>query len=360
MATEDKKLTELLGNESFIRWIKGTASNSEKQYWEAWVKQDPVHRELSEHAEIFFQMRLELDPADDVELQLNRLNQQIARAKKHNNPAVVKKNHRANHSGGYRFSIAASIVLLLSIVGLLSFYLPESDTDQNEEPEFEIAETESGETSSLKFSDGSIIRLNTKSSLRYSLEQFNTARVEVWLQGEGYFDIVTNPDGVEREFIVHTDNGRVRVLGTKFYMDTRFRKTSVVLEEGRVAVSRNESQNVGSAEKTLQPGERALLDESSSEITVQNVNVDLFTAWIEGEMEFRDTSLRDIAESIEMIYNVTIDVESPELWSRRITGTVQNPDLEILLTGLEKILGLQINQIEENKFLISHQPIQYE
>lgn len=357
MTTPNQKLAEKLSNESFTRWIKGNASDYEKQRWDAWEQEDPAHRELSSYAEIFYQMRLELDPAEDLEIQLNKLNQRIVRAKEKKNRTVFSKMQHNRSLKGYRASVAATIVLFLSMLSLLYLYNPTASPDENDELLFKTAETGYGETSSLKFSDGSLIRLNAKSSLRYSLEQFNSSRVEVWLQGEGYFDIVSNPGGNKREFIIHTADGNISVLGTKFNVNTRFQKTSVVLEEGRVEVSKNDSPHMEAAGKILQPGERAVIDKYSSDIVLQKVDVEMFTAWIDGEMKFHNSSLKDIFTSIEAIYNVKLDVESPELLKYQITGTVQNPDLQILLTGIQEILDLQIEQVTNEKFLISRKSI---
>ncbi len=112
--------------------------------------------------------------------------------------------------------------------------------------------------------------------------------------------------------------------------------------------------------KILQPGERAIIDASSSDIVLQKVDVGMFTSWINGEMELHDTSLSDIITSIEATYGVNLDVESPELLDKQISGTIRNPDLQNLLSGLQKILDLQIKQINENEFLIKQQSIQNE
>lgn len=360
MTELNQKLAELLTSESFTRWINGDASEFEKQQWEVWEQEDPVNSELRANAEIFYQMRLELDPADDLEMQLEILKQRIVKSKQQKNLTLYKKIQTHHNLGGYRVSVAATIVLMLTSVGLLFLFNPTATPEQTKEALFKTAETGSGETSSLKFSDGSLIRLNAKSTLRYNLDQFSSNQVEVWLQGEGYFDIESNPGGEKREFIIHTEDGKIRVLGTKFNVDTRFKKTSVVLEEGRLEVSRNDSQDIGSAGIIMQPGERAVIDDSSSDILLQKVNVGLFTAWVDGEMEFQNTSLKDIFTSIEATYNIKIDVESPELLKRHITGIVQNPDLQVLLSGLQDMLDLQIKQVNKNKFLISHESIQYE
>lgn len=353
MTRKNQKLTELLGDESFVRWIKGTASHTENLHWNAWEKSDLVHRELSEYAEIFFQMQLELDPADDIDSQLRSLNQRISGADDNKRPTLFQKILLKNIPGRFRYSIAASVVIFLSILGFLSFYLPHATAVTDAEIHYESAETAPGETSSLKFSDGSIVRLNENSSLKYSLEQFSSNRVDVWLQGEGYFDIVSNPDGNRREFVVHTNDGKVNVLGTRFSVDTRFQKTSVVLEEGQVGVFGNDSRVMGSAELLLKPGQRAVIDKSIPDIAVNEVDARLFSSRIDGKIEFDNTSLQNVISFIESAYNVKVEAGSSVQLDAEISGVIQNPDLENLLSAIQNILDLNIQQVHENEIIIS-------
>lgn len=360
LSTSNKKLANLLSDESFTRWIKGNASAPEKQRWEAWLQKDLAHRELKENAEMFYHMRLELDDAEDLARQLDGLNQRIDRAEREKKVTPLNKFRPKRRMRGYRVAVGFAITLLLSVVGAIYLYYPASIPGKDTKPLFTTVEVGYGETSSLKFSDGSLIRLNSKSTLRYKLEQFNSNRVEVWLEGEGYFDIAPNPGGIKREFIVHTDDGDVRVLGTKFNVNTRFHKTSVVLEEGRVGVSRKDTVYNVYQDVILEPGERAILVASSTDIVLQKVNVGMFTAWLDGEMEFENSSLSEIIASIEATYGVSLDVENARLLERRITGTIQNPDLKNLLTGLQKILDLQVKQINKKEYMITQHSIQNE
>ncbi|MDR8392780.1 FecR domain-containing protein [Aliifodinibius sp. S!AR15-10] len=362
MSKSDQQLAELISDESFVRWIKGTASTREQQRWDSWEKEDPAHRELKTKAEMFYQVPLEMDAADDLEMQLDSLNQRIDEAEAENEKDVTPlPNKKPKRSlGGYRLAVAAAITLLLSVISVLYLYYPVNSPVEKTEPLFTTIEVGYGETSSLKFSDGSNIRLNAKSSLRYQLEQFNSDRVEVWLEGEGYFNITHDPGGQKREFIVHTPEGDVQVLGTKFNVNTRFQKTSVVLEEGSVGVSLKDTLKQAVDEKIMVPGERAILAQSSPDIVMQKVDVGMFTAWLDGEMEFNDTSLRDIINSIEATYGIILNVEDTKLLNQKITGRIQNPDLKNLLTGLQKILDLKIEQTNRKQFMITRQSIQGE
>lgn len=362
MPNFNDKLTELISDESFVRWINGTASPREQKQWDAWEKKDPIHRELKREAKVFYQLPLELDAADDLETQLESLNHRIDQAnqKRSANSVSSTKKIAKRNVRGYRMAVAASLILLVAVVSVLYLFYPADSSQSNAKPVYTSVEVGYGETSLLKFSDGSRISLNARSTLRYKLEQFNSDRVEVWLKGEGYFDISNKPDGQNREFIVHTPEGDVRVLGTKFNVNTRFEKTSVVLEEGSVEVSLKDTLNQRIDKTIMRPGERAILSHSSPTIAMQDVDVSIFTAWLDGEMKFNETTLKSVINSIEATYGIVISVEDSTLLKQKITGRIQNPDLENLLTGLQEILDLEIEQQNKKKFMITRESVHEE
>src|SRR5699024_3968823 len=149
------KLAGLISDESFVRWIKGTASIQEQKQWTSWEAKDSNHRDLKKEAEMFFQMPLELDAANDLEIQLANLNDRIDRAEQEmGRSANVKKMPKRN-MGGYRIAVAATIILLLSAIGVLYLYYPADSSKENRESLYTSVEAGYGETSLLKFSDGS-------------------------------------------------------------------------------------------------------------------------------------------------------------------------------------------------------------
>lgn len=360
MSRTNRKLAELLRDESFVRWVRGKASKKEQQIWEAWQKKDPLHSELKSDAELYYQMHLQMDDADDVEATLQELNNRIDQYEERVEQQAHVQSSSNRQKRGYLLSVAAAIALLVTMISVLYLYYPATAPSTQKESVATTVEVGFGEKNTLRFSDGSAIHLNSNSELKYKLDQFGGDHVEVWLQGEGYFDIAHNPGGVKREFIVHTNDGKVRVLGTKFNVNTRFQRTNVVLEEGRIEVSLEDSLYASISEEILSPGEQAVMAPSSREIVLQKVNVGIFTAWLNGEIEFDNTSLEEMIASIEAIYGVSLEVKEPKLLNRHITGRIQNPDLQNLLSGLQKILDLQIEQTDARRYVIMQQPNQNE
>lgn len=362
MPLSDRILTDLLSDESFVRWIKGKASQPERMRWESWKQEDPQNRDLKRKAEMLYQHPLETSENNDLETQLHRLNERIDNDEAYREyKPDLNVGHGRQRSWAYRLSGAAAVALLAAIIGVLSmYYSTQSFADEEEKPVFTTVEIGYGERGTLKISDGSSIHLNSNSSLRYNPQHFNSGRVEVWLQGEGYFDIKHNPNGRERAFIVHTPDGDVQVLGTKFNVNTRFRETNVVLEEGSVKVSLRDSTLSTPRETIMEPGEQLKFSTSTKDFELHQVDVNIVTAWLQGRMEFSETSLKIFIASIEAVYDVSLDVEHSSLLNNKVTGSIQNPDLQTLLTGLEKVLNLKIVDQGGGQYMITKQAIQKE
>ncbi len=95
--------------------------------------------------------------------------------------------------------------------------------------------TEKGETYRLRLPDGSVIWLNSASSLTYSAGLIQNGKRKVRLTGEGYFEIAKDK---AHPFIVESGGQEVEVLGTHFninaYTDEPAVKTTLL--EGSVSV----------------------------------------------------------------------------------------------------------------------------
>src|SRR5690625_5109576 len=73
---KNKKIGELLANDSFIRWIEGTASSDELLYWQDLVEENSGVSQLVEEARFLHQqLRFGAEERDDLEEELFRLNQ---------------------------------------------------------------------------------------------------------------------------------------------------------------------------------------------------------------------------------------------------------------------------------------------
>ena len=86
-----------------------------------------------------------------------------------------------------------------------------------------------GHKHSLILSDGTKVTLNSGSRLAFPSE-FQDDKREVYLCGEGYFEVTKNPG---KPFFVKTDNIDIKVLGTVFNISAYIRRENGICSIGR-------------------------------------------------------------------------------------------------------------------------------
>lgn len=161
--------------------------------------------------------------------------------------------------------------------------------------------------------DGTKVWLNSASRLIYP-QSFMGKERRVVLSGEAFFDVTHD---AERPFVVETSRMNVKVLGTRFnvndYDDNE--EVSTTLVNGSVEIISGDQQAF-----RLVPGEQAYGQEN--ELEKREVNVRLYTSWIDGKFLFNNTELEEIAKQISRWYDVEIFFSSESVKKVRFTGAI--------------------------------------
>lgn len=183
-------------------------------------------------------------------------------------------------------------------------------TDTNKNNELIIPK---GGEYQVVLADGTKVWLNSASRLIYP-QSFMGKERRVVLSGEAFFDVAHD---AERPFIVETSRMNVKVLGTRFnvndYDDNE--EVSTTLVNGSVEIVSGDQQVF-----RLVPGEQAYGKENKLE--KREVNVRLYTSWIDGKFLFNNTELEEIAKQISRWYDVEIFFSSENVKKVRFTGAI--------------------------------------
>ena len=159
-----------------------------------------------------------------------------------------------------------------------------------------------GKIFEVELSDGTLVHLNSGTKIKYPVKFLNIGKREVFIEGEAYFKVAKDK---KHPFVVHSDQVAVEVLGTIFnissYADDR--EINTVLVEGSVKMS---NTKVPKDNVMLKPGFKGSWGKVGSSISVEEVDVERYTSWINGELIFRNTSFSDMAKKLERKYNVSI------------------------------------------------------
>src|SRR5699024_3087369 len=151
----------------------------------------------------------------------------------------------------------------------------------------------------------------------------------------------------ERSVTVHTADGQIQVLGTEFNVSTYKEGTEVVLKKGEVAVEVKDTLNGDySSQQLMEPGQRSHFSANKGKVYIESVNSAIYTSWAEGKLIFDHTKVSEIAERLKNIYGTEVVIDST-VRDIKITGSVPNHNLSVLLNGLKKILQKPVRQTKD-------------
>lgn len=194
-----------------------------------------------------------------------------------------------------------------------------------------------GEKSKMVLADGTVVWLNSGSTLRYS-NKFNVANRKVVLDGEAYFE-VTKQAGAT--FVVQTRGYDVVVRGTKFnvsaYPDDSFVATTLL--EGAVDLEYNGRQI------PMKPGELLRLDVESGKFTRLRVNATQSRAWAENRIEFDNITLQELVARLSRQYDVNIKLDSEKVGEKRFRISLRNREtIGEVMAALQEIIHITVER----------------
>ena len=205
-----------------------------------------------------------------------------------------------------RWSLGTAAALLLCLG--LSRLLAERAIDRRTQ-DFMAITAPSGQSMSIRLSDGSQVWLNAGSTLEYPTI-FADRRREVRISGEAMFEVEHDAD---RPFVVETFACRAEVLGTKFNIlaDARSGDFSAALLEGRLLVQRLHSDE----RLILSPNEEVNLVDGHLRLE-RIADPDDFR-WVDGLMNLNGLTFDEVVSKLERYYGLRIVVDRPDRLSRR-------------------------------------------
>ena len=188
--------------------------------------------------------------------------------------------------------------------------------------------------------DSSQIILNRYSEVRANLQNWSNSNREVWLNGEAFFEIrkVRTGSSHYNNFIVHTEKGDIEVLGTSFNVHTDSLGFSTVLNTGSIKAHIGKEDVI-----SLVPGQMLVV--AGKTIYKKQVNVQLYSAWKDGEFHFDNTSLDEVIALIEKTYGLNVKIgDHIPLKEKKLSGNISVKDSSQLFNALRVVLELQVKQ----------------
>jgi len=201
--------------------------------------------------------------------------------------------------------------------------------DQTVNPIYNIISIPKGGEYSLVLTDGTQVYLNSMSTFKYPVKFSGKSR-EVELSGEAYLEVKKD---ASKPFIVKTKTISIEVLGTSFNLNAYENTERVIttLVEGRVKINSlktNES-------RLLAPDEQATFNIKNGQTDIKKVDVNLYTAWRNGNLTFYDSRLEDIMTTLTRWYSANVLYKNDSVKELRFSGNLNrygdiNQILEII------------------------------
>lgn len=239
----------------------------------------------------------------------------------------------------YRWTMSVAAVAIFIFAGFLLF---DSDFSFGEN----LLVANSGNVKQeIVLSDGTIVWLNSNSSLKYP-SKFKRNR-NVFLTGEAFFDVTSND---KKPFLVHTENLIVEVKGTSFvvtdYLDATHCET--VLESGLVSLT------INSLDKKIEmkPNQQVIYNRTTGEASLHEVNAANHTSWRAQSLVFENNKLSEVFTQLEKWYNIEITCTNADLLQIPVSLTVDEESIEEVLDLLQHITSINWKRITTHKILI--------
>lgn len=196
-----------------------------------------------------------------------------------------------------------------------------------------------GKRFDLKLSDGTIVHLNAGTSLKYPVNFLDGQNRKVYLTGEAFFDVSTDS---LHPFVVNADELNVRVLGTRFNVSSypEDNRTDVVLIEGSVGMHRQSDNFDKNRSTILEPGFKGTFQRNNGEINITPVLTDIYTAWIGGELAFRNMTFENILKKLERHYDISITNNNIGLANEVFNASYGQISLQKVLEDLKLTHGI--------------------
>jgi transmembrane sensor len=335
-------LEDFLENAAFRRWVKERRAE-DRVYWQEWLALNPEKREIYENAVALY-IAIQDSPVEQPE-QPTPSTDHTVYATGSARELVVNWNWMKWTAAAailvsllwWQFetpllkSIASKEVEKVNYVTINEWRTVVNDTD---DPELALLP----ENSSVLLSPGSQIRFR---------EGINSPLREVYLNGEGFFEVSKNPD---KPFMVYTTNLTTKVLGTSFQVRSFDDEATsfVKVKTGKVTVFPTKSPK---NQAFLNVNEQLTINTKSEKVEKQKqlIASEASTDIISNPFRFEFSPVPYVLDQLESTYHMPIRYNRNLLQNCTFTGQLDDvPFIEkirLICLTIESDFEIVDNQI---------------
>lgn len=329
-----------MDEELLFKYIAGQAAGAEKKTVLDWLAEHPGNRMKFNRMKNAWVMS-HLPETEASEAEVFRYSRRI-------------RLHRRRRRIAW-YGIAASVVLLLSfrVFEKLGHYRQEIAFLQSQQPVQLTYCTNKGVKGQVVLPDGSVVWLNADSRLECPA-RFSGDRREIRFSGEGYFNVVKNP---EKPMLIRLDNGiQVLVKGTEFnltsYPDDD--EVSALLLSGHITVLRTDRAR--REEIQVKPHESVRLEKRERQPVSLTVpaNTLPILGWKEGWLIFDETPVSEVLKKLERWHGISFEVHDPDLLKQKLTARFHQESISQILEMMTRVALLRFELKDKTAILYKY------
>ena len=313
--------------EMVINWFKSSdlSADLEKEFYDKWqqTKNNPGNLER-------WNQILE-DTYDKVNMEELLGNLEEARHEKQKKTTKDRPPvHAPEKVSAFRRRINTFLFVVVFVISGATIYYQLGGLGGKEKPltTREVQkQTQKGQRLLTRLPDGSTVKLNSKTVLRFP-EKFTGDKREVFLEGEAFFNVTENK---EVPFVIKTGSINVRVLGTSF--NVRSYNTE---EDQKVAVATGlvEVSHESGIVLHVKPDSMAVFSTIDRKLNMLSYNRSKELGWTDNILYFNKTKFDEVFKKLEEWYGVTIELVEKVDLQERFSAEFSNESLENVLQNI--------------------------
>ena len=328
-------MSESIDLRVLARYFDGTATAAERDEVVAWIGADLERRAaVAELAAAWASDARSLEARYDTDVAWSRLASDLHFPSRRSQPS------RRLVRGWQTPKLTAWAATLVVAVSLGAWWRSTRREASVEPPPpaERVYRTARAQRAVVRLADGSEVTLNADSRLRIPGD-FGKAERELYLEGEGFFDVVHDSTA---PFIVRTARGVTRDLGTKFsvraYPDDARKPLAVVVAEGAVSIA----GETGRDSLVLRAAESGYLTADGELRAEHGIDVRALLGWTEGRLEFRNVPLREIVPVLARWYDADVQIGDASLREYPITATLTGERFSEAIESIARVINARV------------------
>lgn len=321
MEYKDYTEYDFLEDDYFVKWVNNYDKETD-QFWQKWIQDHPEKLETVLIAKQIIQSfgykkkyKLSGEEKEGIYNQI--------RIK---NGVTVSLNSRRKNK--FLLSRVAAAIVIMAVATFSYYQLSDMEKPNVEVVTYILKQNPAGRKSNLKFGDGTRVKLNAESTLKFP-ENFGEDNRIVYLEGEAFFEVSRDEN---RPFLVVTGGITTKVLGTSFYVknnrnDLNEQDIQVALVSGKVSVLDQNGNTI-----ILNPSE--MVTYTHENFAKGHFDRDQVFGWVDNRLIFNKADTEEVIRRLEKWYGVNFILEKDQMFKGLFNGVFENETLENVLKGI--------------------------